>query len=92
MNKRGKQSRIDRDKVLELHDRGLGVSAIARELGCTKGAISKILKAMGIAVVSANVASEVNSTGSRTRCQQRTRRNIGTGKIRRSSLLRRCES
>jgi transcriptional regulator len=54
VEKRGKRPRIDRIKMMELYDRGMGVSAIARELGCTKGAISKILKTMGVQVVAAN--------------------------------------
>lgn len=52
---KGPIKRIDREKVLELHDRGFGVTAIARELGCSKGSISKILKALGVQVVKANV-------------------------------------
>lgn len=52
---KGRPRQIDRDKVLELNDRGFGCSAIARELGCSKGSVSKILKALGVEVVKANV-------------------------------------
>lgn len=41
---------IDLVKVRELHDSGTSVTAIAREIGCTKGAISKALKRMNLAV------------------------------------------
>jgi hypothetical protein len=54
--KRKSPTRIDRDRVMELYDRGMGVSAIAREIGCTKGAISKIFKSLGVEVVKQNVA------------------------------------
>jgi hypothetical protein len=44
-------SRIDRFKVVELRDKGMQVQAIASQLGVTKGAISKVLKKMGVEVV-----------------------------------------
>ena len=42
---------IDRLRVRELHDQGKSVSDIAKEMGCGKGAISKILKTMGLCIV-----------------------------------------
>ena len=41
------QARIDRLKVKELFDKGVRVIDIAAQLGCTKGAVSKIVKEMG---------------------------------------------
>lgn len=41
---------INRDRVRELHEAGVSVTEIAAELGCGKPAISKILKAMGLAI------------------------------------------
>jgi DNA-binding MarR family transcriptional regulator len=46
---------IDRTRVKELRDKGATVNQIAEELRCTKGAISKVLKEMGLAVVKASV-------------------------------------
>lgn len=48
---------IDRIKVRELHDNGAKVVDIAAELGCGKGTISKILKAMGLEVAKAAVSA-----------------------------------
>jgi hypothetical protein len=44
-------SQIDYLKVIELRDKGMKVHAIAKQMGCTKGAVSKILKKMGVEVV-----------------------------------------
>jgi len=44
---------IDRTEVKTMFDNGITVTAIANQLGVTKGAISKVLKQMGIAVVKA---------------------------------------
>lgn len=41
---------IDRLKVRELHDKGAKVIEIAKEMGCTKGAVSKILKSMDLEI------------------------------------------
>jgi predicted transcriptional regulator len=48
---------IDRVKVQELFDKGVRVIDIAAQLGCTKGAVSKILKEMGHEVVKAAVSA-----------------------------------
>ena len=45
--------KIDRVKVRELFDSGKKVTQIAKELGCGKGSISKILKEMGLKVAKA---------------------------------------
>lgn len=50
----GRQT-IDRRQVKGLHDSGLGVVQIADKLGVSKGAVSKILKQMGIYVTRAAV-------------------------------------
>jgi hypothetical protein len=42
---------LDYNKVAELHDRGLKVIEIAKELGATKGAISRAIKKLGREVV-----------------------------------------
>lgn len=44
-------SKIDYLKVAELRDKGMQVQQIAKQMGCTKGAISKVLKKMGVEVV-----------------------------------------
>lgn len=49
------KQKIDRLKVKELHDKGMQVTEIANKLGVTKGAISKILKAMGVAIAKTTV-------------------------------------
>ncbi len=46
---------IDRVKVRELHDKGVGVVKIANKLGFTKGGISRVLKLMGLEVTKAVV-------------------------------------
>jgi hypothetical protein len=46
-------NKIDRLKVKELHDQGVRVTDIAKQLGCGKGTVSKILKQMGLEVVKA---------------------------------------
>jgi len=48
---------IDRIKVKELFDKGTKVVDIAKNLGCTKGAVSKILKDMGHEVAKAAVSA-----------------------------------
>ena len=48
---------IDRIKVKELYDEGVKPIDIARELGCTKGAVSKILKSMNLEVVKEAVSA-----------------------------------
>lgn len=49
-------ARIDRAVVKEMYDEGAGPTAIAKELGCSKGWISKLLKEMGLEVLKASVA------------------------------------
>jgi len=44
---------VDRVKVKELRENGLNVTEIAKELGCTPGAISKVLKSIGLEVAKA---------------------------------------
>jgi DNA-binding MarR family transcriptional regulator len=44
------KKKIDRLKVRELYDKGKQVTEIANKLGVSKGAISKVLKQMGLAV------------------------------------------
>jgi len=39
--------KLDYQKIQELRDKGLSLTAIAKQLSCTKGAVSKILKKMG---------------------------------------------
>lgn len=39
--------KIDRARLFSLHDAGLGVRAIARELGCSHVAVMKIIRAAG---------------------------------------------
>ena len=41
---RGRPASIETDKLLELKGRGLGATAIARELGCTRSAVYKALE------------------------------------------------
>jgi DNA invertase Pin-like site-specific DNA recombinase len=40
----GRKKSIDRDRVKELHSEGLGATKIARELGCERTSIYRILK------------------------------------------------
>lgn len=47
---------LDYSKVAELHDQGLGVVAIAEQLGVTKGAVSKAIKKLGREVTKCAVA------------------------------------
>ena len=42
---KGRPTSIDYDKVKAMKAEGMGATAIARELGCTRGAIYKVLKA-----------------------------------------------
>jgi DNA invertase Pin-like site-specific DNA recombinase len=41
---RGRPASIETDKLLELKGKGLGATAIARELGCTRSAVYKALE------------------------------------------------
>ncbi len=50
------RTRIDRTTVKAMYDEGGTVTEIAKKLGCTKGAVSKVLKEMGIHVSKAAVA------------------------------------
>lgn len=43
--------KLDLDKLKALHSKGLTVTAIAKELGVTKGAVSKQLKKLNLAVI-----------------------------------------
>jgi DNA invertase Pin-like site-specific DNA recombinase len=38
---KGRPSSLDHDKIKELHAQGMGATAIARELGCSRGAVYK---------------------------------------------------
>ena len=38
---KGRPSSLDHDKIKELHAMGMGATAIARELGCSRGAVYK---------------------------------------------------
>ena len=38
---KGRPSSLDHDKIKELHAEGMGATAIARELGCSRGAVYK---------------------------------------------------
>ena len=49
------KSQLDYEKIRQLHDQGWKLERIAREVGGTKGAISKALKKMGRAVAQAAV-------------------------------------
>ena len=51
------RKRIDRIKVKELYDDGVKSIDIAKKLGCTKGAVSKILKEMDLNVAKSAVAA-----------------------------------
>ena len=48
---------IDRIKVRELYDQGLMVTEIAHQMECRKGTVSKILKSMGLAVVTSAISA-----------------------------------
>ena len=48
---------INRLVVRELYDTGESVTGIAKQLGCGKGSVSKILKSMGINVVKAAIGA-----------------------------------
>jgi AraC-like DNA-binding protein len=50
------RAKIDRIKVKELYDKGIRPIDIAKKLGCSKGAVSKILKEMGLEVTKAAVS------------------------------------
>ena len=41
---KGRPSSLDHDKIKELHAAGMGATAIARELGCSRGAVYKVVK------------------------------------------------
>lgn len=41
---KGRPTSVDHDKIRSLKAEGMGATAIARELGCTRGAIYKVLK------------------------------------------------
>ena len=38
---KGRPSSLDHDKIKELHAQGMGATAIAKKLGCSRGAIYK---------------------------------------------------
>ena len=38
---KGRPSSLDHDKIKELHASGMGATAIARKLGCSRGAVYK---------------------------------------------------
>lgn len=42
---KGRPTSLDHDKIKAMRAEGMGATAIARELGCTRGAIYKVLKA-----------------------------------------------
>ena len=42
---KGRPTSLDHDKIKAMSAEGMGATAIARELGCTRGAIYKVLKA-----------------------------------------------
>ena len=42
---KGRPTSLDHDKIKTMRAEGMGAKAIARELGCTRGAIYKVLKA-----------------------------------------------
>ena len=42
---KGRPMSLDHDKIRELKAKGMGATAIARELGCSRGAIYKAMKA-----------------------------------------------
>ena len=42
---KGRPSSLDHDKIKELHAHGMGATAIARELGCSRGAVYKAIRA-----------------------------------------------
>ena len=42
---KGRPTSLDHDKIKAMKAEGMGATAIARELGCTRGAIYKVLKA-----------------------------------------------
>ena len=42
---KGRPTSLDHDKIKAIRAEGMGATAIARELGCTRGAIYKVLKA-----------------------------------------------
>jgi len=49
------ERKVDSKQILELHDAGLGVSEIARQLGLNKSTVSRYLKRMRINVVKQNL-------------------------------------
>ena len=51
------KARIDYVKVKELRDKGFKVADIGEQVGATKGAVSKILKKMGLGVAKAVVTA-----------------------------------
>ena len=41
---RGRPSSLDHDKIKELRASGMGATAISKELGCSRGAVYKVMK------------------------------------------------